>query len=235
MSLPEIRPYPLPAAAELPAGRVDWRPDPARAALLVHDMQRYFLAPYAGAPVPEATANIARLAEAARERGVPVFYTAQPGRQDPADRGLLTEFWGDGIGAVIDTDPQAADIVDALAPAETDTVLVKWRYSAFQRSTFAERLAALGRDQLLITGVYAHIGLQATAVEAFMRDVQPFLLADAVADFSRERHDQACAYVAERCGVVTTTADALTALAGSSVQSGSSAPTPTPTSAGAVR
>ncbi|WP_431047303.1 isochorismatase family protein [Streptomyces sp. P1-3] len=212
MSLPEIRPYPLPAAAELPAGRVGWRPDPARAALLVHDMQRYFLAPYAGAPVPEMTANIARLTELARERGIPVFYTAQPGRQDAADRGLLTEFWGDGIGAVIDSDPKAVDIVAALAPAEADTVLVKWRYSAFQRSTFAEQLAALGRDQLLITGVYAHIGCQATAVEAFMRDVQPFLVADAVADFSRERHDQACEYVAQRCGVVTTTADALTAL-----------------------
>ncbi|MFP3987385.1 isochorismatase family protein [Streptomyces sp. E11-3] len=222
MSLPEIRPYPLPAAAELPVGRVGWRPDPARAALLVHDMQRYFLAPYAGAPVPEVTANIARLAETAREQGIPVFYTAQPGRQDVADRGLLTEFWGDGIGAVIDSDPGAADIVAALAPAEADTVLVKWRYSAFQRSTFAEQLAALGRDQLLITGVYAHIGCQATAVEAFMRDVRPFLVADAVADFSRERHDQACAYVAQRCGVVTTTADALTAL---------SAPIP----AGAVR
>ncbi|WP_236243718.1 isochorismatase family protein [Streptomyces sp. CC228A] len=212
MSLPEIRPYPLPAAADLPAGRVAWLPEPGRAALLVHDMQRYFLAPYAGAPVPEVTANIARLAAHARAQGIPVFYTAQPGRQDPADRGLLTEFWGDGIGAVIDADPQAADIVPALAPAEADTVLVKWRYSAFQRSTFAEQLAALGRDQLLITGVYAHIGLQATAVEAFMRDVQPFLVADAVADFSRERHDQACAYVAQRCGAVTTTADALAAL-----------------------
>ncbi|WP_267242332.1 isochorismatase family protein [Streptomyces sp. PR69] len=213
MSLPEIRPYPLPAAADLPAGRVEWLPEQGRAALLVHDMQRYFVAPYAGAPVPEVTANIARLAEHARAQGIPVFYTAQPGRQDPADRGLLTEFWGDGIGGVIDADPQAADIVPALAPAEADTVLVKWRYSAFQRSTFAEQLAALGRDQLLITGVYAHIGCQATAVEAFMRDVQPFLVADAVADFSRERHDQACAYVAQRCGVVTTTADALAALA----------------------
>ncbi|MEE1927575.1 isochorismatase family protein [Streptomyces sp. TRM 70351] len=222
MSLPEIRPYPLPGAAELPAGRVGWRPDPARAALLVHDMQRYFLAPYAGAPVPEVTANTARLAGTARERGIPVFYTAQPGRQDPADRGLLTEFWGDGIGAVIDADPRAADIVDALAPAGSDTVLTKWRYSAFQRSTFAEQLAALGRDQLLITGVYAHIGCQTTAVEAFMRDVQPFLVADAVADFSRGHHDRTCAYVAQRCGVVTTTADALAAL---------SAPTP----AGAVR
>lgn len=212
MSLPEIRPYPLPTAAELPPGRVRWRPDPARAAVLVHDMQRYFLAPYAGAPVPEVTANIARLVGLARERGVPVFYTAQPGRQDAADRGLLTEFWGEGIGAVIDSDPSAADIVAGLAPAEGDTVLVKWRYSAFQRSTFAERLAELGRDQLLITGVYAHIGCQATAVEAFMRDVRPFLVADAVADFSRDRHDQACAYVAQRCGMVTTTDAALTAL-----------------------
>ncbi|MEU4746133.1 isochorismatase family protein, partial [Actinosynnema sp. NPDC023658] len=212
MSLPKIRPYPLPGADDVPVGRVAWRPDPARAALLVHDVQRYFLAPYEGSPVPEMTANIAALVAAARERGVPVFYTAQPGRQDAADRGLLTEFWGAGIGAVIDDDPRAADIVTDLAPEPGDTVLTKWRYSAFQRSAFSEHLAAAGRDQLLITGVYAHIGCQATAVEAFMRDVRPFLVNDAVADFSRERHDQACEYVAQRCGVVTTTADVLAAL-----------------------
>ncbi|GAA3462798.1 bifunctional isochorismate lyase/aryl carrier protein [Saccharothrix longispora] len=212
VSLPKIQPYPLPTADEVPIGRVSWRPDASRAALLVHDVQRYFLAPYAGAPVPEMTANIAALVAVARERGVPVFYTAQPGRQDAADRGLLTEFWGAGIGGVIDDDPRAADIIPELAPAPGDTVLTKWRYSAFQRSAFADQLADAGRDQLLITGVYAHIGCQATAVEAFMRDVRPFLVNDAVADFSRERHDQACEYVAQRCGVVTTTADALAAL-----------------------
>jgi bifunctional isochorismate lyase/aryl carrier protein len=213
VSLPSIPPYALPGAAELPAGRVDWRPDPDRFALLVHDMQRYFLAPYAGAPVPEVTANVRALIGACRERGVPVFYTAQPGRQAAADRGLLTEFWGDGIGAVIDADPQAEEVVDELAPAPGDTVLTKWRYSAFQRSDFAERLAAAGRDQLLVTGIYAHIGCQATALEAFMRDVAPFLVADGVADFSRARHDQACEYVAQRCGALTTTADVLAALA----------------------
>ncbi|MCR3750344.1 isochorismatase family protein [Lentzea californiensis] len=212
MSLPKIKPYPLPTAAELPPGRVAWRPEPSRAALLVHDVQRYFLAPYQGAPVPEMTANIRALLDVARAAGVPVFYTAQPGQQDAADRGLLTEFWGAGIGAVIDADPSAADVVDDLAPRPGDTVLVKWRYSAFQRSDFAARLAAAGRDQLLITGVYGHIGLQSTAVEAFMRDVRPFLVADAMADFSRERHDQACDYVAQRCGALTTTADALAAL-----------------------
>ncbi|WP_298175668.1 isochorismatase family protein [Saccharomonospora sp.] len=212
MSLPKIQPYSLPTAAERPAERVDWRLDPDRAALLVHDMQRYFLASYQGDPIPEVVGNIADLATAFRDRGAPVFYTAQPGRQAPDERGLLTEFWGDGIGAVIDTDPEAADIVPGLAPEPGDTMLVKWRYSAFQRSTFAEQLAAQGRDQLVITGVYAHIGCQATAVEAFMLDIRPFLVSDAVADFSREHHDQACAYVAQRCGVVVTTADALSAL-----------------------
>lgn len=212
MSLPTIQPYPLPTAAELPLARVDWRPDPERVALLVHDMQRYFLAPYDGSPLDEVLTNIASLAEAAREHGVPVFYTAQPGHQEPAERGLLTEFWGEGIGSVIDADPHAADIVGAVAPAPSDQVLVKWRYSAFQRSDFAERLAERGRDQLLVTGVYAHIGCQATAVDAFMRDIRPFLVCDAVADFSRARHDQACEYVAQRCGAVTTTSEALGAL-----------------------
>ncbi|WP_018685477.1 isochorismatase family protein [Actinokineospora enzanensis] len=212
MPLPRIDDYPLPTAAELPAGRVDWRPDPARAALLVHDTQRYFLAPFAGAPIPRMLANIAVLLDAAREAKIPVIYTAQPGRQAAEDRGLLTEFWGQGIGAVIDRDPRAADIVTELAARPGDTVLTKWRYSAFQRTSLIERLAAAGRDQLLITGVYAHIGCQATAVEAFMRDVRPFLVADAVADFSRAHHDRACEYVAQCCGAVITTADTLTEL-----------------------
>ncbi|WP_028936988.1 isochorismatase family protein [Pseudonocardia spinosispora] len=219
MSLPSIEPYALPRAEELPTGRVDWRPDPTRAALLVHDMQRYFLAPYVSdaGPVNTVVANIAALLGRSRELGIPVFYTAQPGRQSARDRGLLTEFWGDGIGAVIDAQPGAEDIVDELAPRPGDVQLTKWRYSAFQRSSFAEQLAELGRDQLLITGVYAHIGCQATAVEAFMRDVRPFLVADAVADFSRRHHDQAVEYVAQRCGVSLLTSDALAALAPAAV------------------
>ncbi|KMS80877.1 isochorismatase family protein [Prauserella rugosa] len=214
LSLPKIEPYRLPTSDELPSGRVDWRLDASRAALLVHDMQRYFLRPFAGAPVPDVIANIAALVDKCHERGVPVYYTAQPAKPPQGERGLQTDFWGEGMRAHVDADPGVADVVDELAPSDADTVLVKWRYSAFQRSDFAERLAAQGRDQLMITGVYAHIGCQATAQEAFMRDVRPFLVADAVADFSRERHDQACAYVAGVCGSVVDTAaakDALTA------------------------
>ena len=214
MSLPTIAPYPMPAAGELPSGRVDWAPDPARAVLLVHDMQRYFLAPFdrGAEPVSVLVEHIAALTARARELGVPVVYTAQPGVQPPAERGLLDEFWGRGPAAAYAEDPDVVSIVDELAPQPGDEVLTKWRYSAFQRSPLADLLAGWDRDQLLVTGIYAHIGCMVTAVEAFMRDIQPFLVADAVADFSRAHHEQALAWTAQRCGVVTSTDEVLAAL-----------------------
>ena len=214
MSLPTIAPYALPQAHELPASRPDWSPDPARAVLLVHDMQRYFVAPFSRTeePVSRCVENIAALAARARVLGVPVVYTAQPGEQPPAERGLLDDFWGRGPAAAYAEDPGVVAILDELAPEPGDEVLTKWRYSAFQRSNLAELLADAGRDQLLITGIYAHIGCMVTAVEAFMRDVQPFLVADATADFSRAHHEQAITWTAQRCGVVTSTDRVLDAL-----------------------
>ncbi len=44
--LSAITSYQLPTPGELPASTAQWAPDPDRAILLVHDMQRYFLAPF---------------------------------------------------------------------------------------------------------------------------------------------------------------------------------------------
>ncbi|MEU4118564.1 isochorismatase family protein [Kitasatospora sp. NPDC028055] len=202
MGLPRIPSYPLPAAGELPANRVSWTVDPARAVLLVHDLQNHFLDafPADAAPVPELLDNVAALTAAARASGVPVVYSAQRGGQSPAERGLQQDFWGPGIP----DDPRATAVADAVAPAGGDTVLTKWKYSAFVRTGLAQLLRDQGRDQLVITGVYAHIGVQATACDAWMRDVRAFVVADAVADLGPDEHRAALEWIAGRCGVVTT-------------------------------
>lgn len=208
--LPTIQPYALPTAAELPFPRVGWSLNPDRAVLLVHDMQNHFVDAFTpGAdPIVGATANIATLAAAARCAGVPVVYTAQPANQNPAERALLTDFWGPGLRS----NPRDAAIVDALSPQGNDTVLTKWRYDAFVRTELADLMGLWDRDQLVVTGIYAHIGCMVTACDAFMRDIEPFLVSDAVADFSRSDHDVALRWAAGRCAAVRTTSDLLVGL-----------------------
>lgn len=205
MALPAIAEYALPAVGEYPPARVEWTLRPDRAALLIHDLQGYFVRafPPGVAPIAPVLANVLALRARCDALGVPVFYSAQPGRQDPKDRGLQTDFWGPGMSS----DPADQGIADAVAPLANHHLLTKWRYSAFQRTNLESMLRSRGRDQLIVTGVYAHIGCLLTAADAFMRDVQPFFVVDAVADFSRERHDMAIRYATERCAVPLTTAE----------------------------
>ncbi|MGW5117736.1 isochorismatase family protein [Streptomyces noursei] len=203
MALPAIAPYPLPTPDELPANRVAWTVDPARAVLLVHDLQQHFLGafPAGRQPVTGLLANSARLLRQCRRLGVPVVYSAQRGGQTPEERGLQLDFWGPGVA----DDPAALAMPPEVAPEPGDTVLTKWKYSAFVRTELDRLLRESGRDQLVIVGVYAHIGVLMTACDAWMRDVQAFVVADAVADFSRDDHDLALRWAAGRCAVVTTT------------------------------
>lgn len=203
MSLPEIQPYPMPAGAELPANKADWKVDPARAVLLIHDMQRYFVDAFpAGTdPVVSLTANVRTLREQCAAQGIPVAYTAQPGGMSEQDRGLLRDFWGPGMTV----SPEQREVVDGLAPRPGDQVYTKWRYSAFHRTGLLGFLREQGRDQLIICGIYAHIGCLATAVESYTNDIQTFLVADAVADFTAEDHRSALHYAAGRCAVVLPT------------------------------
>ena len=208
--LPTIAPYALPGAEELPTPRAPWKVERDRAALLVHDMQHYFVRPYVrdADPMLGVVRNIARLIGHARAHGIPVFYTAQHGNQDRRDRGLQADLWGPGMSDA----PEHQPILEELAPAEGDFVLTKHRYSAFQRSNLETLMRVRGRDQLVVCGIYAHIGCTLTAAEAFQRDIEPFFAADAVADFSREKHMMALNYLAGVCAVPMTTDQLLEAL-----------------------
>lgn len=198
--IPTIENYPLPTVGDLPASTPDWTPDPARAVLLIHDMQRYFLEPFPQSLRSQLVSNIEQLRARCAALGVPVGYTAQPGDMSEEQRGLLKDFWGPGMRKT----PEDRQVVDALAPADGDWLFTKLRYSAFFRSDLLERIRDSGRDQLIVCGVYAHVGVLMTGVEAFTNDLQTFLVADGVADFTEDYHRMAVQYAAERCAVVLT-------------------------------
>ncbi|HEY2452716.1 MAG TPA: isochorismatase [Scandinavium sp.] len=207
MAIPKLQAYALPTAADIPANKVDWAFEPQRAALLIHDMQEYFLNFWGenSAMMETVVANIKALRDFAKLHNIPVYYTAQPKEQSDEDRALLNDMWGPGLTR----SPEQQRVIAALAPDDADTVLVKWRYSAFHRSPLEEMLKETGRNQLIITGVYAHIGCMTTATDAFMRDIKPFFVADALADFSREEHLMSLKYVAGRAGRVMMTDELL--------------------------
>lgn len=203
MSIPKIASYAMPQAHEFPENKTHWQLDARQSVLLVHDMQQYFLDFYdqQQAPIPELLKNTQALIEQARQLDIPVVYTAQPGDQTPEHRQLLTDFWGPGLKA----DPQITRIHPDVAATEADTVLTKWRYSAFKFSEFEQLMQQWGRNQLVICGVYAHIGCLMSAAEAFMLNIKPFVCGDAMADFSRAEHDMALKYISTRCGQVMAT------------------------------
>jgi trans-2,3-dihydro-3-hydroxyanthranilic acid synthase len=204
--LPTITRYAMPTAGDLPSNTADWSIDPDRAVVLIHDMQRYFLNPIPSELRDDLVANTALVRDRCAARGVPVAYTAQPGGMTERQRGLLKDFWGPGMRA----DPEDRLVAPPLTPEADDWVFTKWRYSAFHRSDLLPRMRRHGRDQLVVCGVYAHVGVLMSAVEAYTNDIETFLVGDAVADFTPEYHRMALTYAAERCAVVLSAKEVLT-------------------------
>lgn len=182
----------------VPAAGADWPVDPGRSLLLIHDMQDHFVTKYQrdAEPISSVIAGIRKLVDAARAAGVPVVFSAQPGDQDPADRGLLADFWGKGPRT------HAIGFVPELGQVEDSEHMTKHRYSAFQKTDLRERLAEQGRDTLVIAGIYTNIGVKATALEAFMDDIRAVVVGDAAADFDAQEHQAGLEWVAARCGAV---------------------------------
>ncbi len=200
MAIPKIAAYPIPTSDSFPVNKVNWQLDAKRAVLLIHDMQDYFINFFdkKAEPVPALIQHIQSIKQAASTAGIPVVYTAQPANQDPQERALLTDFWGTGL-------TQDTAIITDVAPQDNDVTYTKWRYSAFKKTPLLEWMNDTGRDQLIIVGVYAHIGVLSTALDAFMLDIQPFVVGDAVADFSLADHQYALQFITGRAGSVKST------------------------------
>lgn len=209
---PNIRPrsipgYQMPAKSVLALNKINWPLDPQSAVLLIHDVQKYWLAPF---EQPELFVNNIRLLRQwANQQGIPVIFSALKVAQTNAERGLAYDLFGPGIGRMPDAQPDDHEIIAALAPAENEHLLLKTKYSAFFQTDLQQMLETWGRKQIMLCGVFAHQGCMITAIDAYMHEYQVFFVADALGSYSAETHQMALEYVAGLCGQLAFTSDIL--------------------------
>lgn len=203
MAINKIMDYPMPEVDGWIQNKVNWDIVKEDAVLLIHDMQVYFTEAYNknGKMYQTMVENIKKIRQECKNYGIPVVYSAQPEGQTREQRGLLLDFWGTGIPA----GESRQDIINALYPEKDDILITKWRYSAFENTELSEFMESRKKHQLVITGVYAHIGCLTTSVIASMKNIKAFMISDALGDFSEAKHKMALEYVSQLSGMVLNT------------------------------
>jgi isochorismate hydrolase len=157
---------------------------PERSALLILDMQSYFLDPSSHAFIPSANAivpGLIKLAQSYYTHNLPVIFTQHLNSQQ--DAGSMSRWWKDLI--TIDN-PLSAIIPDF--DFSNRYVLRKSQYDAFFQTGLQEILHSKGISQVVISGVMTHLCCETTARSAFMRGFEVFFLIDGTATYNQDYH-----------------------------------------------
>lgn len=182
--------------------------DPLRSALLVLDMQRYFLDPSAHAFVPSAPTivpGLVHLVEAYAARNLPVYFTRHT--NSPQGAGQMAVWWRD----LIAPESPASAIVPEF-DLSTGQVIEKSQYDAFFNSALETSLATRQVKQVVIGGVMTHLCCETTARSAFMRGYQVYFLLDGTATYNRQFHQASLLNLAHGFAAITQVSDILAAL-----------------------
>lgn len=160
--------------------------DPPSSALLVIDMQEFFLNEKSHAFLPSAKTivpNIKALLNTHKKNNQTVIFTRYS-LEHGEDEGIMGRWWGDTVreGSFF------SRIVSPLEPKESEIVIRKTRYSAFQKTGLEQVLKDRSIKNIIITGVMTHLCCESTAREAFMKDFEVFFVIDATAAQYEELH-----------------------------------------------
>ena len=158
--------------------------NPVRSALLILDMQRYFLDVDSHAYIPSVSAILPRLdvlRKAYVTRNLPVVWTRH--LNTLADAANMSRWWRD----VINAENPLSEITPAL-DTSSGIIIEKTQYDAFYETNLETYLHEHDVEQVLISGVMTHLCCETTARSAFMRGFDVFFLIDGTATYNEEFH-----------------------------------------------
>lgn len=164
--------------------------DKDRPALLVVDMQCDGVRSDGAIPAEDAELlipSIRTLAVDARAKGWPVVHTQHVHRSDLSDFGIAELF---EPPSCVEGTP-GMDIVPELAPEPGDLLVQKRRYDAFFATDLDLLLRGLGVTGLITCGILTDVCVLATVTHARSLDYKVWLVSDALAGLTRQRHGNA--------------------------------------------
>ena len=179
----------------------------ANSALLIIDMQRYFLCSSSHAFLPAAPAiipNINSLIAVFKKAERPVFFTRHA--NGTHDTGQMAVWWRE----LLTRDHPLGDIETTLN-FHDDPIIEKTQYDAFFNTYLESRLRQSSTRQLVITGVSTHLCCESTARSAFMRGFAVFITIDGTATLNRELHFASLRSLAHGCAIPLLTGDLIAA------------------------
>ncbi|UCE72963.1 MAG: isochorismatase family protein [Methanomassiliicoccales archaeon] len=185
---------------------------PSASALIVIDMQRYFLSEDSHAYIPSSKAilsNVKNLIDAYRRYSLPVIFTRHS-LKDNEEPGIMKQWWGD----VIWDHSELSEIIASLSPLASEVVIRKTRYSAFYGTQLEDILIQNKIKTVVITGVMTHLCCETTAREAFMKDFEVYFVIDATATQNENLHLSSLRTLSNGFSIPVTTKKILSELEG---------------------
>jgi nicotinamidase-related amidase len=159
----------------------------AKSALLVVDMQVFFLDPVSPTFTCGGLAilpGVKRLLNAFRQAGRPVIFTQHVHHPDSIDAGIMGWWWE---GMCLEGSPES-QVHPEIAPLPTEKVIPKHRYSAFYNTDLETILRVLKIEDIVIAGVMTNMCCESTTRDAYYRDYRVFFPADGTGSINEEMH-----------------------------------------------
>jgi bifunctional isochorismate lyase/aryl carrier protein len=164
--------------------RADMIFKPSRSALLILDMQDYFLDDSSHAYIPSAAAIIPK--QQALIRGYatrwPVVFTRHI--NTPEDAGMMASWWRE---LILPENPLSR--ITPQLDTSNAKVMEKHQYDAFFGTELDGYLRKSSVEQVLICGVMTHLCCETTARSAFMRGYKVFFAVDGTATYHAAFHE----------------------------------------------
>jgi len=170
-----------------------------RPALIVIDLQKGIVGLPTAHPAPEIIGRAARIADAFRQRELPVVLVnvagGAPGRTSVSAGGTPPADW--------------ADLVPDLKQQDSDHTVTKFTWGAFHDTNLDSHLRDVGATQVVIVGIATSIGVESTARSAHEHGFNVVLVTDAMTDLSADSHDHSVGSVFPKLGELTNTEELL--------------------------